>query len=47
MGIGGNDIGFAQVIVDFMLNPFGNFNTNDDAKEGFQTRVMGSTPLMT
>jgi hypothetical protein len=35
MSIGGNDAGFAQAIVDFMLNPIGNFSDNEDAQNRY------------
>jgi hypothetical protein len=45
MGIGGNDVGFAQAIVDFMLNPFGNFSTDEDAKKRFSDVHHGEYPF--
>lgn len=45
MGIGGNDAGFAQAIVDFMLNPFGNFATDEDAKRRFSDPNHGNYPF--
>jgi len=45
MGIGGNDVGFAQAIVDFMLNPFGNFSSDEDAKRRFSSPAHGEYPF--
>jgi hypothetical protein len=45
MGLGGNDIGFSQAIVDFMLNPFGNFSDDADAKKRFSDPAHGDYPF--
>jgi hypothetical protein len=45
MGMGGNDAGFAQIVVDFMLNPFGNFHGDQDAQRRYADPTHGEYPF--
>ncbi|HEX6333025.1 MAG TPA: hypothetical protein VFZ78_02295 [Flavisolibacter sp.] len=44
MGIGGNDVGFADLVFDYMIVPFSDFNNDQDAQRKYTNSSDGRYP---